>query len=64
MSVHRAGPTMMLLALIVLAGCTREGREDAFGRWCDSNSRCDRQESSRDYCTGNPHCSADRSRLF
>ena len=57
----------LLLACVLtpaLAACTQESRTRTLERWCDSSNRRDRPESTRDYCTGNPHCTADRSRLF
>jgi len=62
---------VMVLTLLLttsLSACTQSARENALDRWCDSSDRCDRVDretgapaSNSDYCTGSPHCRAQRN---
>jgi|GEM_PF-3163817 len=55
------------LAALAVAGCTQSARERSLERWCDSTDRCTRTDgggrpaSTTDYCTGSPHCRAQRN---
>jgi len=61
--------TVVVIALaLLLSACTQSARERTLDRWCDSSDRCDRVDretgapaSNTDYCTGSPHCRAQRN---
>lgn len=59
---------VMITLALSLAACTQSARENALERWCDTSDRCDRidpetgaPQSNTDYCTGSPHCRAQRN---